>query len=154
QVPVHSIVILLRPQAQHFQTTGRIEYASRPGRGKMDFHYEVGRLCERPVEQLLTGPLGPVPLAPLGRPAPGQPPQEALASVIDRLAERLQREAPAQSERLLTAAYVLTGLRLEWDLIRNLFAGVLPMDVMRESTVYQGILNEGREEGRVDALQK
>ena len=28
------------------------------------------------------------------------------------------------------------------------------MDVMRESSVYQGILNEGREEGRVDALQK
>lgn len=52
RVPVHSIVILLRPQAAHPNLNGAVDYAARPGRGKMDFDYEVIRLWERPVEVL------------------------------------------------------------------------------------------------------
>src|SRR5262245_27770868 len=66
-VPVHSIVVLLRPQAAHSNMSGRIRYAPRPGRGSMDFSYEIVPLWERPVAQLLTGDLGVVPLAMLGR---------------------------------------------------------------------------------------
>src|SRR5262249_12795941 len=63
KVPVHSILLLLRQQAQHSDQTGTIAYASRPGLGKMDFGYEVLRLWERPVEALLAGGLGLLPLA-------------------------------------------------------------------------------------------
>lgn len=82
-VPVHSLVILLRPQALHSNTSGTILYEPRPGRGKMDFRYEVVRLWERPVEQLLTGPLGTLPLAPLGQLPAGLAQEDALESVID-----------------------------------------------------------------------
>ena len=75
--------------------------------------------------------------------------QDGLASVIERLIERLQREAlPDQARRLLTAAYVLTGLRIpDKKAALQLFKGVR---AMRESVTYQAIL----EEGRVEALQK
>ena len=52
-VPVHTIIILLRPQAAHANLNGVVRYAPRPGRGRMDFAYEVVRLWERPVEELL-----------------------------------------------------------------------------------------------------
>jgi hypothetical protein len=43
-VGVHSVVILLRPEAAHANMTGVIRYAPRPGRGSMEFSYEVVRL--------------------------------------------------------------------------------------------------------------
>src|SRR5436305_8286109 len=67
RVPVHSIVILLRPQAAHSNLNGTVTYASRPGRGKMDFQYEPIRLWERPIGTLLAGEVGVLPLAPLGQ---------------------------------------------------------------------------------------
>src|SRR5262245_49291834 len=39
--PVHTIVLLLRPEAAHGNMNGAIRYAPRPGRGSMDFSYEV-----------------------------------------------------------------------------------------------------------------
>src|SRR5262249_44010258 len=66
-VPVHTVIILLRPQAAHSNMSGSIRYAPRPGRGNMDFGYEIVRLWERPAEELLAAELGVVPLAMLGR---------------------------------------------------------------------------------------
>jgi hypothetical protein len=57
-VPVHSTLVLLRRQATHRNVTGQVGYAARPGRGRMEFGYEVVRLWEWPSEKLLTGPLG------------------------------------------------------------------------------------------------
>ena len=66
-VPVHTIIILLRPEAAHANMNGVIRYAPRPGRGSMDFTYEVVRLWERPAEELLAADVGVAPLAMLGR---------------------------------------------------------------------------------------
>ncbi|MGH7137847.1 MAG: hypothetical protein ACREHD_19020, partial [Pirellulales bacterium] len=57
-VPVHTILVLLRPQAAHPNSDGPTapttrQYSPRPGRGKMDFGYQIVRLWERPAEQLL-----------------------------------------------------------------------------------------------------
>ena len=71
QVPVHTIVVLLRPEAAHSSLNGTVAYTARPGRGKMSFAYEVIRLWDIPVEQLLAGDLGMLPLAPLGK-LPGE----------------------------------------------------------------------------------
>lgn len=46
---------------------GALHYAVRPGRGKMDFGYEVVRLWELPAEELLSRDLAVVPLSVLGR---------------------------------------------------------------------------------------
>ena len=48
-VPVHTAILLLRPEAAHSNLGGTIAYAARPGRGKMDFGYEVIRLWQRPA---------------------------------------------------------------------------------------------------------
>lgn len=149
RVPVHTIVALLRPEAAHANLNGTLAYTARPGRGKMEFGYEVIRLWDIPVAQLLAGDLGLSPLATLGMLPSELPLQDGLASVIQRLIERLQREAPPdQARRLLTAAYVLTGLRIpNKRAALQLFKGVR---AMRESVTYQAILDEGR----VEAIQK
>jgi hypothetical protein len=66
-VPVHSIVILLRPQAAHANLNEGVAYAPRSARGKMDYEYEPIWLWERPAAELLAGDLGVVPLALLGQ---------------------------------------------------------------------------------------
>jgi hypothetical protein len=145
RVPVHSILLLLRRQAQHSVQTGTIQYAPRPGRGKMDFGYEIVRLWERPVEALLAIGLAVLPLAPLGRLPEGVSREEGLRGVLTQVVERLHREGdPQLVARLLTATFVLSGLRLDRDQVRAIFQGVR---VMHESDTYQAILDEGRVEG-------
>jgi hypothetical protein len=84
-VPVHSIVILLRPRADRGDLTGTLSYVARPGRGRLDFAFEVIRLWEVPVERLLTSGLGTLPLAVLGQMPTGRTPDEALPEVIGQL---------------------------------------------------------------------
>jgi len=143
-VPVHSVVILLRPQAAHSNLNGVVSYATRSGRGSMNFAYEVVRLWERPAEAFLTGALGTTPWAVLGALPEGVPTADALANVAQRLIERIDREAPPdQGRKLLTAAFLLTGLRVRRDVARQLFRGVRKM---RDSDTYMAIIDEGKEE--------
>ena len=143
-VPVHSIVILLRPKAAHSNLNGRVNYTARSGRGSMNFGYEVVPLWQRPAETFLNGPLGTTPFAMLGALPPEVPLADALARVAQRLIERLEHEGPAERVRkLLTAAYLLTGLRVERDVAHQAFRGVR---AMRDSDTYMMILDEGREE--------
>lgn len=143
QVHVHSIVVLLRPQAAHSNLNGTVSYAPRPRRGSMTFNYEIIRLWERPAEELLGGEVGTLPLAMLGALPAGVPLAEALTGVAQRLIERLEREVPAdRTQRLLTAAFLLTGLRVPRDVAREVFRGVR---AMRESDTYLAIIDEGRE---------
>src|SRR5438309_1929421 len=110
-VPVHTVVLLLRPQAAHSNMNGVIRYAARPGRGGMTFGYEVVALWERPAEELLAADLGVVPLAMLGRLPEGLSLEDGLAAVAQRVAERILLEAPPdRARKLLTDAYLLTGL--------------------------------------------
>src|SRR5437667_1005338 len=142
-VPVHTIVLLLRPEAAHANMDGVIRYAPRPGRGSMDFGYEIVRLWERPAEELLAADLGVVPLAILGRLPEGLSLEEGLAVVAQRVAERVTAEAsPERAKKLLTDAYLLTGLRVRRDAAARIFRGVR---VMHESDTYLAILDEGQE---------
>jgi hypothetical protein len=144
RVPVHSIVVLLRPEAAHANLNGVVAYAPRPRQGKMDFQYELVRLWERPATELLAGDVGVLPLAMLGQLPAGVGEATGLASVVGQMAERLQREAaPDQARRLLTAAFVLAGLRTSRDQARQLFQGV---GAMRDSDTYLAILDEGHVE--------
>lgn len=147
-VPVHTLIVLLRPITGHARLTGRLRYEGQRRRGKMDFTYEVVRLWRQPMRRFLTGGLGTLPLAPLCRLPAGVPAAEALVPVIRRIDERLTEEAsPADRSLLLTAAFTLTGLRVSRPVIEQLFRGV---HGMKESSAYQIIL----EEGRIEALQK
>jgi hypothetical protein len=142
-VPVHSIIILLRPQAAHGNLNGTIRYAPRPGRGSMDFSYEVVRLWERPAEELLGTDLGVTPLAMLGVLPEGVPLEEGLRAVAQRLGERLTQETPPdQAKKLLIDAFLLTGLRVRRSVAARIFGGVR---AMYESDTYLMILEEGEE---------
>jgi hypothetical protein len=142
-VPVFSTVILLRPQAAHSNLSGVVRYSSSRRRGSMDFSYQVVRLWERPAEEFLTGPLGTMPFALLGALPPGVATADALAAVAQRLIERIDREAPPERGRkLLTAAFVLAGLRVKRDVALQVFRGVR---AMKDSDTYLAILEEGEE---------
>jgi hypothetical protein len=149
-VPVHSVVVLLRPQAGHSNMNGVIRYAARPGRGGMDFTYEVVRLWERPAEELLAADLGVAPLAMLGRLPEGLPLEEGLAAVARQVVERLTQEAPPdRAKKLLTDAFLLTGPRVRRDAAERIFRGVRAME---ESDTYLMILDEGQEKGFREAI--
>jgi hypothetical protein len=142
-VPVHTVIILLWPQAAHSNMSGAIAYAPRPGRGKMDFGYEVVRLWERPAEELLAADLGVTPLAMLGALPEGPSLEDRLGAVARRVVERVINEAPPeQVHKLVMEAYLLTGLRVLRDTAKQIFRGV---PAMQESDTYLGILEEGEE---------
>jgi len=140
-VPVHTSVLLLRPEAQHRNLTGTLAYAARPQRGGTIFTYEVIPMWKRAVKHFLEGPLGIAPLAVLAQMPKGISLEQGLAGVVGRLCERFLREAPPDKfGKLLTSAYVLTGLRVERQRAWTLFRGV---QGMQESDTFQAILDEG-----------
>jgi hypothetical protein len=148
QVPVHSVLVLLRPVADHSVLTGKLHYEGRRRKGKMDFKYEVVRLWEQSARRYLRGGLGTLPLAPLCRTPPESTVEEGLAPVVRKIIERLSTEASqADRAKLLTATYILTGLRTSPDVSDRLFAEV---SSMVESSTYQKILRDGE----IKALHK
>jgi hypothetical protein len=149
-VPVHTVVILLRREAAHANMSGAVRYAPRPGRGKMDFEYEVVPLWERSAEELLAADLGVAPLAMLGRLPEGVPLEDGLATVAQRVVQRVIAEAPPdRARKLLTDALLLTGLRVRRDVARRIFRGVR---IMQESDTYLMILEEGEEKATRAAI--
>jgi hypothetical protein len=150
-VPVHTVIILLRPAAAHSNMNGEVRYAPRPGRGSKTFTYEVVRLWEWPVDVLLAADLGVTPLAVLGRLPEGLTLEDGLAAVAGRVVERITNEAPPEwAKKLLTDAFLLTGLRVRRDVAARIFRGVR---AMQESDTYLAILDEGQEKrARKDIL--
>jgi hypothetical protein len=149
-VPVHTIILLLRPEAAHANTNGVLCYAPRPGRGKMDFGYEVVRLWDRSAQELLAADLGVTPLAMLGRLPEDLSLEDGLAAVARQVVERITKEAPPdRAKKLLTDALLLTGLRVRRDVAVRIFRGVR---AMQESDTYLMILDEGQEKGLRDAI--
>lgn len=141
QAPVHTVIVLLRPEAQHSNLSGTVAYAPRPGRGKMDFSYEIVRLWERAAEELLAGDISLSPLAVLGRLPEELSLVDGLTAVA--LVDRLNKESPPdRARKLLTEALLLTGLRIRRDAAARVFHGVR---AMQESDTYLMILEEGED---------
>ena len=63
------------------------------------------------------------------------------------MAERINAEPRPRAAKLWTATYLLMGLRYSDELTDSLLEGV---QTMQESTTYQKILREGRDEGQKD----
>jgi hypothetical protein len=147
-VPVHSVIVLLRQAADDECLGGRIRYEVQRHQGKMDFSYEVVRLWEQPVQGILQGGLGSLSLAPLTKLPEKGSVEMALAEVIHQIQERLTAEASSEdSAKIIAGAYVLSGLRLSRSIVDKVFQGVR---TMKESSTYQGILEDGRVEGRAE----
>ena len=145
---VRSVAVLLRPAADGPALTGRVEWHLPDDPRYLEFRYRIFRTWHQPVERVLAGGLGTLPLAPLADIS-----REALPGVIRGMDDRLSREAPpAEAAMLWTATYVLMGLRYSPGAARQLLQGVR---VMRESSTYQAILDEGRlEEAQAIVLRQ
>ena len=141
-LPVASVIVLLRPEADGPRMTGAIDLAWS-GEPYLSFAYRVVRTWEQPVEAVLAGGLGTLPLAPIA-----DAPPDALPRIIRHMGERLAAEAaPGDAATLWAATYILAALRYPPEvaqMIRSLG------QAMRESWAYQEILDEGRAEGRAE----
>ena len=84
-----------------------------------------------------------LPLAPL---AAASDPQDLLQRVV----QQVNQLEPTQRQEVSTYTQILAGLKFEKDLIRQLFRE----DMMRESVIYQEILEEGRQKGQQEGRQE
>jgi predicted transposase YdaD len=99
-----------------------------------------------PVERLLAGGLGTLPLAPISAVAEAE-----LPGVIERMRQRLRGRSRAHASKLWTATYVLLGLRYDQLRVDELLQGVIAME---ESVTYQAIIAKGRDQGRAEGLHQ
>jgi hypothetical protein len=72
---------------------------------------------------------------------PEQPLTDALRNVVREIDRRLAEECThAKAARLMTAAFILTGLRVQRDMLNSIYDGV---HVMHDSSALELILEEG-----------
>ena len=73
--------------------------------------------------------------------------EDELPGLVKRMAERISTEPPPSAAKPWTAAYVLMGLRYSKEVASHLLEGV---PNMQESTTYQAILKQGRDQGLIE----
>jgi hypothetical protein len=105
RLPVLSLIVLLRPEADFPELNGYLGYVAL-NEGSLDFRYRVVRLWELPLEWALEGGPGTVPLAPLTRDAAIN-----LPEVFRRMEERLEKFDTPTWDDLWVSTYILMGLR-------------------------------------------
>jgi hypothetical protein len=137
-VPVKSVVTALRPSALS-GTIGGVFDTADP-QHKLEFSYKIIRVWELPPAKLLSGGIGTLPLAPISNVTEAQ-----LPAVIDAVARRIEAEAaPHEAPELWTCARILMGIRWPRQVIHQVLKGARQM---KDSVVYQEILEEGEEKG-------
>ena len=142
-VPVRTIIVLLRPKADAKEIIGKLAYAS--GCTKVEFTYEVVRMWQQPLEPFLTGGVNLLPLATLCQMPAGRTMEEGLRGVVRDIDRRLAAECEhAKAVRLMTSAFILTGLRVQRDALGSIYDGVR---IMHESSAYDMIHDEGLAKG-------
>jgi predicted transposase YdaD len=131
------------PVANSPQLSGTYQRGFPGKEAYLRFRFQVVRVWQLSPEPLLTGGLSLMPLALISAVTEAQ-----LPGIINRIEQRLtSRPARRLAPALLGAAYILLGLRYSPALSAQLFQGVV---CMKESSTYQAILKEGREEGRTE----
>jgi len=142
-VPVRSLVVLLRPKADGAHLNGSLAYVA--GGRRIQFEYDVVRMWKQPVGPFLSGGLGLLPLSTLCELPADRPLTAALREIIREIDRRLSAETDhAQAVRLMTASFILTGLRVEKEMLAHLYEGVR---IMHESTAYDVWVEEGEKRG-------
>lgn len=76
-----------------------------------------------------------------------KPLAEALRETVREIGRRLEREAShAEAVRLMTAAYIVAGLRVKKADLASIFRGV---GLMQESTAFDEAMEEGERRGEI-----
>jgi len=112
----------------------------------MTHQFEVVRLWEQPRSVFWDMP-GLLPLAILS-----QAGEVNAVETLQQIQQRIEEIVPdgGMQSSLAAATAILAGLKLEASVIQQ----IMRSRTMRESTFYQAILEEGRQEGRQQGLQE
>ena len=147
QVPVQSILVLLRPESDGPAANGISRRSLPNGTCYYEFRFQVLRVWELPVKSLLQGKIGTLPLAPISDATEAE-----LPAVIDFMASRVAGEIdPGQQGEFWASTAILMGTRFQFPLIDLLLQGVINM---QESSVIQAFLQQGRDEGQAQEARK
>lgn len=139
ELPVRSVAILLRPEANSPRVLGKIHDSVEPDI-RLEFGYRIIRAWELSAESLLSGGLGTLPLVPLGNVARGE-----LAGVLDNMQDRLAPgTSSAEQADAWTATFILMGLRYPAEVGLQLLKGIRNME---DSTTYQWLVEQGAAKG-------
>jgi predicted transposase YdaD len=146
-LPVQSIIVLMRPAADGPRITGLLEDHLPDGTRYHEFRYNVVRVWELPAAEILARDVYLLPLAPVSRVDDSE-----LPDLIRRMDERIERElTPSEAPEIWSATYLLMGLVHKDTFVKALLQGVRHM---QESSTYQAILREGREEGIQQGIER
>jgi predicted transposase YdaD len=135
-----------RPAVLEYPRAGRLG----PRNGIIHcFRYNIVRVWEQPIAEILAAGLAVLPLAPVAAVEPEQVP-----GVLMAISERFVRETSSEEAATLWAATkVLTGLRYSKvqveEFTRGVSAMILGIRGIEESSVYQDIFAQGEAQGRV-----
>ena len=141
-LPVHSVLVLLRPEARASDQTGTLEVVGADGRAYLASRYAVVRVWEQSVGDFLAAGPGLAPLALLTDEADAD-----LPAAFGRFRGRLREpDVPAMlADEVLVWASVLSGLRYDEDQIRRLYMSL--DEIMELSSTYQAAVRKGEARG-------
>ena len=137
KLPITQVLIWLKQTANPavFENQFQMELTSHG--------YQVIRMWEQPPEPLLQNS-ALLPLAVLAA-------AEDSTQLLNRVAQQVDNiEEVQEQQEISTCTQLLAGLRFNQNLIQSLFRE----EVMRESVIYQDIIQKGREEGREEGKQE
>lgn len=147
---VRTVLVLLRPAADSPGLTGVYQEQFPTEPAYQVFRYRVVRLWQCSAETLLTGGLGTLPLAPISDATEAE-----LPAVVRQIDERLEKEATREQAVVLGAAtFLLSGLRLPASEFLRLYQGVPFMSIIKDSSAYRFILEEGEKQGEMKQLHE
>jgi predicted transposase YdaD len=150
-VPVHSVAVLLFPEADGPAMNGRLAQESPDGRCGIDFRYQVSRIWQEPPETLASG-IGTIALATLATPS-----ADDMPALIDRMKAEFTAHPTREEGEIWSGLYFLIGRHFkDKELADRLLKGI---QAMEDSVTYQAViekgrikgLQEGRVEGRIEA---
>ena len=145
-LPVLTVLILLRKEANSPRLTGSYERHLPDGSLTNRYNYRVVRLWQEDPDVYLTGGVNLVPLAPLTKVT-----KAGLPGLVRRMDQRINAEPRPRADKLWAATYVLMGWRYDEKQATEWLKGVWNM---HESPTYQAILKRGRDEGLQEGLQE
>jgi hypothetical protein len=145
ELPVRTIAVLLRSNAQRANLSEQVQYED------LSFRFRIIRMWEIPADDLLKAGVGLLPLAVLGTPPAGKTREQALPQQVERIAERVEKEAKPDFKKLMAATFILASMHIEPTVAREVIDRVLNL---KDSPGYQYILKEGAIECARDIILK
>jgi len=145
-VPVRTLIVLLRPEADHAHLSGKHAYG--PATNGVQCGYEVVRLWEQPPEIFLRAGIGLLPLATLCKLPENVTTEQAIAEIVRAIDARLTSEvSEADRLRILTGAFKLSGMRLKKASLINIYGvyGMIKQTNAWEEMMYEGSLRQAKQ---------